>query len=96
MSSSDDTSFTSGFEAGQHLAELLRQSSPPPALLALAIGLLDGLREGAALAQDVLRVQLDHDLGEAQLEREHQAKQAAYSRRLEDYTREHHGTREDA
>lgn len=83
---SDDKTFHAGFEAGQHLGELLRQSSPPPALLAIAIGLLDGLREGAALAQDILKVQLDHDLNEAQLEREHRAKQAAYSRRMEDYT----------
>lgn len=88
---SDDT-FTSGFQAGQQLGELLRQSTPPPALLALAIGLLDGLREGAALAQDILKTQLDHEINEAQLEREHQAKQAAYSRRMEDYTNE----REDA
>lgn len=94
--SSDDSSFTSGFEAGQHLADLLRTGGPQPALSALAVGLLEGLRDGAAQAAVILKDKLQHELNESKLEREHHARQAAYSRRVEDYTREHHGTREDA
>ncbi len=80
---SDPNTFNAGFEAGQQIGDMLRQGGPNPALTAIYIGLLKGLQNGLQAAEDLLQEKLEFDLQELKLEREHQAKRADYSRRLE-------------